>query len=167
MKRSVTGCKHFRDPVRETEYNSFASQIDKAFMVKMLSTCVFRHLDSVVPYPAYLDSTKILSCNPTQTHLTIHRTYKNISDTQMYLIYTPQIKYPSPIAISAHAVMWMNRRYENRFAIYALGVKHLKQTQKQTSVLCSNIITLPPIQVSPNVRHVRPTSTQMCLVVNW
>ena len=26
MKRYVTGCKHFRDPVLETEYNSFASQ---------------------------------------------------------------------------------------------------------------------------------------------
>ena len=28
MKRCVTGCKHFRDPVLETEYNSFASQSD-------------------------------------------------------------------------------------------------------------------------------------------
>ena len=28
MKRYVTGCKHFRDPVLETEYNSFASQSD-------------------------------------------------------------------------------------------------------------------------------------------
>ena len=30
MKRSVTGCKHFRDPVIETEYNSFASQSDNS-----------------------------------------------------------------------------------------------------------------------------------------
>ena len=28
MKRYVTGCKHFWDPVLETEYNSFASQSD-------------------------------------------------------------------------------------------------------------------------------------------
>ena len=28
MKRYVTGCKHFQDPVLETEYNSFASQSD-------------------------------------------------------------------------------------------------------------------------------------------
>ena len=29
MNRYVTGCKHFRDPVHETEYNSFATQSDK------------------------------------------------------------------------------------------------------------------------------------------
>ena len=28
MKRYVTGCKRFRDPVLETEYNRFASQSD-------------------------------------------------------------------------------------------------------------------------------------------
>ena len=28
MNRYVTGCKHFRDPVLETENNSFASQSD-------------------------------------------------------------------------------------------------------------------------------------------
>ena len=28
MKRYVTGCKHFRDPVLDTEYKSFASQND-------------------------------------------------------------------------------------------------------------------------------------------
>ena len=30
MKQYVTGCKHFRDPVLETEYNSFASQTTSA-----------------------------------------------------------------------------------------------------------------------------------------
>ena len=29
LKRYVTGCKHFRDPVLEFEYNSFALQSDK------------------------------------------------------------------------------------------------------------------------------------------
>ena len=29
MKWYVTGCKHFRNPVLETEYNTFASQNDQ------------------------------------------------------------------------------------------------------------------------------------------
>ena len=42
MKRYVTGCKHFRDPMIETENNSFASQSDKLRLSDFqMSCCTF------------------------------------------------------------------------------------------------------------------------------
>ena len=37
MKRHVTGCKHFRDPVLETEYKCFALQSDNIKLVGGIS----------------------------------------------------------------------------------------------------------------------------------
>ena len=38
MNPYVTGCKHFRDPVPETEYNSFASQSDDVIHDEFVTT---------------------------------------------------------------------------------------------------------------------------------
>ena len=46
MKRYVTGCKHFQDPVLETEYNIFASQSDNwenTITADALVACVTSH----------------------------------------------------------------------------------------------------------------------------
>ena len=55
---------------------------------------------------------KKVTVYPIQKHPLIHRTYKNISVPQNYLIYAPKIKYPSPVASSVYKT---NRTRQHKY----------------------------------------------------